>query len=401
MGNPCLIIKSKKSLNKIIVIERLHIFIGGFMRRFFLLVLALLFLASVAFSSPAVSLDIYNQGYAYNDEDGDYQDQAYTMETLRYVEDLFQPSFRFTFSDNFEFSAGCGFLIPFDYTEKISAYYPYIQMKFSLNGWRFIIGSLDDEHNMAPFMLDPLDQLIVSNRVWLTNTQEYYFHNGNGPIPNIYPVNSMGFYQYGAQLQYNDDHQKLDIYWNWQYQCTADYRERFDIGISYNYELLYAAAHYWHNGGHQFIYAIDVTENDNVAFGLRNKTFSLLYTASDWSPNRDVASLDVFGQGIYGEYNFTLWGITFTPQLFFSDAWINPNDAYISVEGDPFYKCPFYAGFNVHYTIEVMKDVSLILGLVNGTYLPYTTATWSYLMIRYDQEIDAQMKFSFDLVTQS
>ncbi len=352
------------------------------MKRVFIFVFILLISAPV-FSE--VQFRLYNSGYAYNDEQG--HDWEYTQGTLTYFEDLVQPYFYISEIPGVEFRLGSGFLIPFNQNEKILDYYPYVQSKFLLGNYSLIVGSLENNHDFAPFMMDPIVNITPQNRVPISEN-----------IPSMNPTNTMSFYEYGGQLKYKDDNQKADFYMNWQNPDTESFRERFDVGVIYSYDMFYVAGHYWHNGGHEHTHVVNITENYNGAAGLKNETFSLLYTASYWLPDRDSnPQLNVFGQAFYGEYNFKMWEFLFTVQAFVSDQFIITNHQYISIEGDPFYRPPLYIGFNIHRTIKFTDEIALTFGFVNGTFLPAPDVPWN-MDIRYDQELKADMEYRFDLI---
>lgn len=340
-----------------------------------------------------VQAGIKNSGLAYNGENGTYWEQ--TRYTLTYFEDLIQPYLRIQFNSAVEFTGGLGLLVPFDQESKIANYYPYIQTKFHFDQATLILGSLDGNHNFPPFILDPLVNLTPEIRIQ-TESQipiDYEFYK--------YSKFSHGLYEYGLQYLWDLTIGKGEVYMNWQLADTDQHRERFDVGFIHSFDPLYIGLHYWHNGGHENPHPISITEDYSGAIGLRNATFSLLYTASYFLPDRDSRpELNTFGQAIYGEYHFRFLEWDFELQGFVSDKLLVTNHQYITIEGDPFYRVPAYLGFNFYKTISFGKEVSLKLGFVNGAFLPNPGDVFNWKMIRYDQLLKADFDYRFELVKQ-
>jgi hypothetical protein len=358
------------------------------MRR--ILVFCLLFLGFQILTAK-VQFILKNSGYAYNGENGEYWEE--TRDTITYFEDLVQPYFLISFSSNVEFKLGAGFLVPFNQEEKIKNYYPYVQSKLYLGDYTLVVGSLDGAHNFPPPILDPLVNLTPQVRV-LTASQI--------PIPYEYfpdGIYSHGLYEYGGQLEWKALYGKGELYMNWQLPDTVNHRERFDVGLIHSYDPFYSAFHYWHNGGHENPHPIAITENYTAAAGLRNETYSILYVASYFIPDREKhPEKNVFGEGLYLEYNFYLFDFQLQFQGFASDQFWADNHQFISVEGDPFYRVPLYLGFNVFRKWKIDDYVNLQIGFINGTFLPYTYIAWDAKMIRYDQLLKIDMEYKFDLI---
>jgi len=354
--------------------------------KYFLTLLIFLFFTQNIYSS--VDFNIFNSSYAYNGENGAYWEE--TRYTLTYFENLFQPYFTIKSSENLTFKIGCGFLLPFNQEDKIKNFYPYFQTKIENDGFSFIMGSLENNHNFPPCILDPLVNLTPQVRV-ITKSQIPIDYE---TFP--YGIYSHGFYEYGLQIKYKD---YLDVYYNWQLPDNQFHRERFDIGLIVSFNSIYFGTHYWHNGGHENPHPVEITENYIVAAGLRNTNFSILYLVSYFLPDRDSRpELNVFGQALYLEGNFYLFEFKFQPILFFTSSFINRSEKYISIEGDPFYRVPFYAGFNVEKSIKIGKECIINIGFVNGTFLPYTDVSWTPIMIRYDQKLVVNLEYKFLLM---
>ncbi len=210
---------------------------------------------------------------------------------------------------------------------------------------------------------------------------------------------SHGFYEYGIQLKYEKDFYFSDVYINWQLPDTEFHRERFDIGLIGKIGWFYFGFHYWHNGGHENPHPVEITENYVGAIGFRNKFFTALYLISYFLPDRDAhPEKNVFGQGIYFEGNIELFGFNIQPQFFMSSSFINKNERFISIEGDPFYRVPLYFGLNFSKVFKLAEDYFLEIGFINGSFLPAPDVAWDPMMIRYDQKLQITLNYSFPLL---
>lgn len=352
--------------------------------------LLLLFLSIPIFAFSKVDFCIYNSSYAYNGENGSHWEE--TRYTLTYFENLFQPYFKIEVSENLIFSIGVGILLPFSQEDKIKNFYPYFQTKIISDNLEFIIGSLDNSHDFPPPILDPLIQLTPQLRV-ITKSQ----------IPIDYEsfpagIFSHGFYEYGLQLKYSNELYFLDTYLNWQLPDTVLHRERFDIGLIAKILWFYVGLHYWHNGGHENPHPVEVTENYTGAAGFKNDFFSALYLFSYFLPDRDAhPESNVFGQAIYISGKIEIYEFNIEPSLFVSSSFIYPEQKFISIEGDPFYRVPLYIDLNISKKFKLNENSNLELGFVNGTFLPYTDVQWEPVMIRYDQKIKVELNYKFSL----
>jgi len=353
----------------------------------------LLGLCRPLFGREPAQIVISNSAYAYNGENGAWEQ---TRGTLTYFEDLLQPYLFVALNETLHFKAGAGLLLPFNQEQKIVEAYPYVQTKINFEHSSFEIGSLEGRHNFPPPILDPLVNL--TPRIRVNNTTQVPINYETFPKG----IFSHGLYEYGISYRWFEEVVEGEIYINWQLPDTTNHRERFDAGLINTYTWaglpLYVGIHYWHNGGHENPHPIEVTENYTAAAGLRNKTFSVLYLASYYLPNRSGGAPNTFGQAVYGEYNLELgrqWVLT--PSLFVSDELITKSHNYFSVEGDPFFRVPFYLGMNVHKTWPIFKGTDIKVGLVNGLFLPMATSPFSSLNVRYDQMIKVDFKYAFDV----
>lgn len=335
-----------------------------------------------------VDFSIFNSSYAYNGENASYWEE--TRYTLTYFENLFQPYFTIKNSENLIFKIGCGFLLPYNQEDKIKNFYPYFQTKIINENLEFIMGSLENNHNFPPCILDPLINITPQIRV-LTKSQIPIDYE---TFP--YGIFSHGFYEYGLQLRYKEN---FEVYYNWQLADNQFHRERFDIGLIININSLYFGAHYWHNGGHENPHPVEITENYILATGLRNTNYSILYLISYFLPDRDAhPEKNILGQAIYLEGNFSLFDFKLQPIIFATSSFINKDEKYISIEGDPFYRVPFYFGLNFEKSIKISKECIINIGFVNGTFLPYTDISWTPMMIRYDQKLQINLEYNFPIM---
>jgi hypothetical protein len=233
-------------------------------------------------------------------------------------------------------------------------------------------------------------------------------------ITEFYPTiddDTCGFYQYGGALNWNTAYNLSgELYLNWQEMDISNafeaHRERFDTALIESYRLfdvvpLYCCLHYWHNGGHETDHPVPVTENYTAAFGLRNTNFDILYMASEMYYDRNIPSMSVFGQAIYIDYRLRFWNFEIQPEFFVSDAWINPDDQFISVEGDPYFYVPLYAGINFYYNFYFDKERTTLcqMGFVNGTYIAATSEPYSPDNLRNDFLLRVNFQYSFDILT--
>lgn len=338
-----------------------------------------------------IKFNLRNIAYAYNAENASYWEE--TRVTLTYIEDLLEPSFTFSYGPNSDFRLGAGLLLGFDQENKLKTWYPVMQYRFRNDGGYFVVGTLENDHDFPAPILDPLTRITPQIRV-LTASQV--------PITSdTYPLGMMshGFYEYGIQYRWDNIIGKGELYLNWQLPDTTNHRERFDVGLIENWNGLYGAAHYWHNGGHENPHPVSITENYTGALGFKNSNFTFCALASYFLPDRDVhPESNVTGFALLAEYRVTLWDWDFEFIAFCSDNLWEPSHQFISVEGDPFYRVPAYLGLNIAREFRFNEDFALKFSFVNGTFLPYRDSTYSTIMIRYDQYVAADFHWSFDIV---
>lgn len=358
------------------------------------LVLIAALLAAPMFAVEAEFL-IDNSVYAYNGESGTYWDE--TRYTITYFEDLFQPTLYIRMNERVSFKFGIGMLIPFNQEDKIINYYPYAQTRVDFENLWLELGSLSGNHDFPTPILDPLINMTPQIRVIATNRV---------PIPyEEFPVTGLfshGKYEYGIALGW-DALGTGELYMNWQLPDTTNHRERFDVGLTHNTAdtlgvPLYAGLHYWHNGGHENLHTIWITENYVGAIGIRNDSMDILYLASYFLPDRDSHPEDnVFGHALYLSKTFSPGKWRIRPELFISGEFLNTNHVYISIEGDPFFRIPFYLGCNFYRDIELADGVVMTMKFVNGIFLPDTSGDYEWRNLRYDQCIQIDFEYGFDL----
>ncbi len=341
-------------------------------------------------------LGVYNQVYAYNGESGTAWEETRT--TLTYFENVFEPYLVLEPNERVRFTCGVGVVVPFQQEYPISDVFIRVQTRITLTPYMWLyLGSLEKDHQFIEPMLDPLTEFIPRIRV-ISLSQV--------PIDyEVFPKGrfSHGFYEYGAQLRWQDRWVRGEIYMNWQLADTPDHRERFDVGLiqeGIGVLPVYGAFHYWHNGGHEHEHLVGITENYVGAVGWEfpqvGKRSGIYYLVSYFLPDRDERpELNVFGQALYTRWEFALGNWRFIPHVFMTSSWISEKEQFISIEGDPFYRVPFYAGLNLRYEQEIAPGTVLQVGFVNGVFLPNTRDPYDWKMIRYDQLIRADLRYTF------
>ena len=382
-----------------------------------LLPVLLIFAASVSYSNPSVTFDIFNSSYVYDDENGNGNGNNWdlTQYTLTYIQDIFQPYFTIKVNDMLSFKAGAGFLIDFNQESKIDNYYPYISTILNFGETTLTVGSIDNNHNMPAPLMDEASSITPDIRVTNHNhiLDGIYSNAAPGELSEFNPTlgeDTCGYYQYGGAFNWNTSCSLSgELYINWQEMdlsnAVEDHRERFDAALIESYDLLdavplYGCVHYWHNGGHETYHPVLVTENYTAAFGLRNTNFDILYLASEMYYDRDIPSMSVFGQAIYLDYHIRFGDFDIQPEFFVSDSWMNPGDQFISVEGDPYFYTPLYAGINFYYNFYFDKERTTLcqMGFVNGTYIAAVNEPYSFDNIRNDFLLRVNFKYSFDII---
>ena len=97
-----------------------------------------------------------------------------------------------------------------------------------------------------------------------------------------------------------------------------------------------------------------------------------------------------FGHGIFlrGTIPVKTW-FEIEPIIFVSGWYIDKKHKFISVEGDPFYRVPFYFGLNIKKDFVFDNGIVLVLGFVNGLFLNEENE----IGMRYDQTL--QFDFTY------
>lgn len=329
-----------------------------------------------------------NWAYAYNAEnDSDWEK---TRTTMTYFEDVFQPTATLVLNSNVSLTFGVGFYVPFNQEEKLLNYYPVVSTVLDFDAVRVTLGTLDPDHDLPAPILDPLAKMTPQIRV-ISESQV--------PIDyEAYPVTGLfshGMYEYGLAVNW-DVIGTGELYMNWQLPDTTNHRERFDVGLAHRFEFpLYTAVHYWHNGGHEHPHPVTITENYVAAAGIRTDKLNALYLASYFLPDRDVhPELNTFGQGLYFSYQFDLLKWTLQPELFVSSEFLWTNQQYISIEGDPFYRVPFYAGLNISRRWQLHEAFEVEVAFVNGIYIADRDHPGN-VGVRYDQKLWTYLDYRF------
>lgn len=390
------------------------------MLRFILTVLLILFTASFSFSTPEVTFNIFNSSYVYDDENGSGNGNNWdvTQYTLTYIQDIFQPYFTIKMNDMLAFKLGAGFLIDFNQESKVDNYYPYISTTLDFGESTLTVGSIDNNHNMPAPLMDEASSITPNIRITNHNHMMYSLFSNVAPneIIEYNPTineDTCGFYQYGGSLNWNTAYNLSgELYMNWQEMdisnALENHRERFDCALIESYELLdviplYGVIHYWHNGGHETPHPVPVTENYTAAFGLRNTNIDILYMASEMYFDRDIPSFSTFGQAIYIDYHLRFGNLDIQPEFWVNDTWIIPNNHFISVEGDPYFNTPLYAGINFYYNFYFDKEKTTLcqMGFVNGTYITSPSVSYSPDNIRNDFLLRVNFQYSFDIIKEN
>ena len=343
------------------------------------------------YSAVTVDFRLFTSSYAYNAENTLWTD---TRTTLTYFENFTEGAFDIKFNDFITLRVGASVFFPFtfEFPQGIRVF-PIVTTQLSNEYISLRIGTMTGGHNLPSPIRDPLMDMTPVVRSTPDNTliskgpEEYKY---NEPFTH-------GYYEYGASFEWFKGG-KGEIYMNWQIQHNAKHRERFDVGLTYAMDFVhdiatpYAAVHYWHNGGHEYPFVPGtpaITENYVGAIGLNSYYLTILYMASYNLADRDNEP-GVFGHGLFlrGTIPVKTW-FEIEPIIFVSGWYINKNHKFISVEGDPFYRVPFYFGLNIKKDFVFDNGIVLGLGFVNGLFLNEK----NQIGIRYDQTL--QFDFTY------
>lgn len=368
-----------------------------------LLFTALLLLVSYSFTyaAPEVDFNLYTSSYAYNAENTQWEE---TRTTLTYFENFTEAAFKIKFNEFIDIDLGLAVLLPFtfEFPDNVR-FFPIVTSRIGNDAVQLRIGTLKGGHNLPAPIRDPLIDMTPVVRSTIDNT---LIKDG----PETYKYNDKfthGYYEYGASLEWFKGG-RGEIYMNWQILHTERHRERFDVGFTYALDFVspiftpYIGVHYWHNGGHEFPLVVNtttgertpsITENYTGAIGINSKHLSILYLASYNIPDRDN-NVTQFGHGIYlrGSIPVKNW-FEIEPLVFVSGWYLNNNHRFISVEGDPFFRVPFYAGLNIKKEFVFKNGISLSLGFINGVFLTETGEVGG----RYDQTLSFNFTYSIPI----
>ena len=353
---------------------------------------------SFAYSAPEVDFNLYTSSYAYNGENTQWEE---TRTTLTYFENFTEASFKIKFNELIDVDLGLAVLIPFtfEFPDNVR-FFPIVTSRIGNDAVQLRIGTLKGGHNLPAPIRDPLIDMTPVVRSTIDNT---LIKDG----PEIYKYNDKfthGYYEYGASFEWFKGG-RGEIYMNWQMLHTERHRERFDVGLTYALDFVspiftpYIGIHYWHNGGHEFPLVVNtttgertptITENYTGAIGINSKWLSILYLASYNIPDRDN-NVTQFGHGLYlrGTIPVKNW-FEIEPLMFVSGWYLNHDHRFISVEGDPFFRVPFYAGLNIKKEFVFDNGISLSLGFINGIFLTETGEVGG----RYDQALSFNFTYN-------
>lgn len=353
---------------------------------------------SFAYSAPEVDFNLYTSSYAYNGENTQWEE---TRTTLTYFENFTEASFKIKFNELIDVDLGLAVLIPFtfEFPDNVR-FFPIVTSRIGNDAVQLRIGTLKGGHNLPAPIRDPLMDMTPVVRSTIDNT---IIKDG----PETYKYNDKfthGYYEYGASFEWFKGG-RGEIYMNWQMLHTERHRERFDVGLTYALDFVspiftpYIGIHYWHNGGHEFPLVVNtttgertpaITENYTGAIGINSKWLSILYLASYNIPDRDN-NVTQFGHGLYlrGTIPVKNW-FEIEPLVFVSGWYLNHDHRFISVEGDPFFRVPFYAGLNIKKEFVFDNGISLSLGFINGIFLTETGEVGG----RYDQALSFNFTYN-------
>ena len=353
---------------------------------------------SFAYSAPEVDFNLYTSSYAYNGENTQWEE---TRTTLTYFENFTEASFKIKFNELIDVDLGLAVLLPFtfEFPDNVR-FFPIVTSRIGNDAVQLRIGTLKGGHNLPAPIRDPLIDMTPVVRSTIDNT---LIKDG----PETYKYNDKfthGYYEYGASFEWFKGG-RGEIYMNWQMLHTERHRERFDVGLTYALDFVspiftpYIGIHYWHNGGHEFPLVVNtttgertpaITENYTGAIGINSKWLSILYLASYNIPDRDN-NVTQFGHGLYlrGTIPVKNW-FEIEPLMFVSGWYLNHDHRFISVEGDPFFRVPFYAGLNIKKEFVFDNGISLSLGFINGIFLTETGEVGG----RYDQALSFNFTYN-------
>ncbi len=366
------------------------------MRFLLIITLILTIFTNKAFAAPEVDFELYTSSYAYNGENTQWKD---TRTTLTYFENFTEAAFKIIFNDLIDVRLGASLLIPFtfEFPDQVRVF-PIVTSRIGNENVQLRLGTLKGGHNLPGPIRDPLMDMTPVVRSTSDNTLIK-----DGPETYIYKDKlTHGYYEYGGSFEWFKGG-KGEIYMNWQMLHTERHRERFDVGLTYALDFVsniftpYMAVHYWHNGGHEFPLVVSgkektpaITENYVGAVGIHSDYLSILYLASYNIVDRDNNDTQ-FGHSLFLRGNIPVkdW-FQIEPIVFVSGWYLDHNHKFISVEADPFYRVPFYAGINIRKQFVFDNGISLDLGFINGVFLTEENQVGG----RYDQTISFNFTYN-------
>lgn len=361
-----------------------------------ILIIALIILSCItAFSKTKIDFNIFSSSYAYNGENTHWED---TLVTLTYFENFTEASFDFIFNDYVKLTLGGTIFIPFSLElPQGIRFFPIVTTELSNEYVRLRIGTLTGGHNLPDPIMDPLTKMTPYIRATKENMRM-----PNGTEEYKYGKFTHGYYEYGISFEWFKGGQG-EIYMNWQLMHTEKHRERFDVGLIHSLSFIeiftpYIGLHYWHNGGHEYPFvqgAPSLTENYSGAIGINSKELSILYMASYNILDRDnPKDTSKFGQGLYMSGNISVFGwFEVEPLVFVSSWYLDKKQKFISIEGDPFFRVPFYAGLNLRREFIFANGIELSLAFINGIFLTEKNEVGG----RYDQGLKFDFKQKFNI----
>lgn len=341
--------------------------------------------SAYAIEMPEVDFQVFTSGYAYNSENTHWEQ---TRTTLTYFENFTEAVFKIKFNEYIDLTLGASILLPFtfEFPDEVRVF-PVVTSRIGNKDVSLRIGTLTGGHNLPATIRDPLMDMTpvvraTNTNILIPNSTETYKYGDKM---------THGYYEYGASLEWFKGG-RGEVYMNWQMLHTERHRERFDVGFNYSLDFVsdiftpYVALHYWHNGGHEYPLPAGtpaITENYVGGIGINSKYLTILYMASYNFVDRDNKPA-VFGHGLYlrGTIPVKNW-FEIEPLVFVSGWYLNHDHQFISVEGDPFFRMPFYAGINIKKEFLFDNGIGLSIGFINGVFLTETGETGT----RFDQTI--------------
>lgn len=363
------------------------------MKRVIVLLTLVCIISTNIYSEITSDFRIFTSAYAYNAENTHF---AETQVTLTYFEAFTEGTYNLHFNNLIHLSLGASVFVPFslelpDYMRV----FPIITLQYSNAAISLRLGTLTGGHNLPSALRDPLFDTTPQMRATEENAR---IPNGNETYK--YGKLSHGFYEYGISLEWFKGGSG-ELYMNWQLLHTSEHRERFDVGFNHAFSQIkiftpYIGGHYWHNGGHEYAFAPNtpaLTENYTASVGINSKELSILYLASLNFTDRD-GEPGTFGHGIFIRGNIDIKKILYIePSVFVSGYYIDSKHKFISIEGDPFFRVPFYFGLNIGKDIALPYGIGIDIKFVNGVFSTYS----GDIGVRYDQAIKFNIEHKFDI----